>query len=604
MTVEAEPRDLRDDEINALRGKYDRERERRQRADGNSQYIPADGDFARFSDDPFADPRPDREPLNEDADVVVVGGGFAGLMTCVRLKMAGIENFRLIEKGGDFGGTWYWNRYPGAACDIESYCYMPLLEETGYIPTEKYAKAPEIFEYCKMLAEKFGLYDKALFQTRATELRWEAENNRWRVTTDKGDVLQPRFVCLSVGGVSRPKLPGIPGIGDFKGKAFHTCRWDYGYTGGDPQGEMTQLRDKRVALIGTGATAVQVLPQLAQWAQQVYLFQRTPSPIGPRGNRKTDPDFAAGLQPGWHFDRLLNFEAASMGMIRDQAGDLVSDGWTEMGRRLMVMADEDVAANSFTEKSAQMMQRADMAFMEDIRARVADTVKDPEAAAALKPYYDSYCKRQCFHDEYLEAFNQDNVKLVDTRGGGVDRITKRGLVVSRREYEVDCIIFATGFEIMPEAHRAADVEIVGAGGITLRERWADEYQTLHGISVDKFPNFFLVGSFRQAGGSVNATYVFDIQSTHVAATISELMNKGVVRAEVKTEAVESWQAALAEKTPAASRYLSQCTPGYYNNEGKGKGLIRDYIYGGGSLEYGRILSEWRESAMASDFALT
>ena len=604
MTVEDRSRDLDDAAIKALRAKYDAERKRRLRADGNGRYIPAEGAFASYSDDPSAGAKADREPLKEELDVLVIGGGFAGLMTCIRLKMAGIENFRLVEKGGDVGGTWYWNRYPGAACDIESYCYMPLLEETGYIPTEKYAKAPEIYQHCKMLAEKFGLYDKALFYTKAKELDWQAEDDRWLVTTREGDVLRPRFVCLSVGGVSRPKLPAIPGLGTFEGKAFHTSRWDYGFTGGGPQGGMVNLRDKRVALIGTGATAVQVLPHLAEWSKEVYLFQRTPSPVGPRDNRKTDKDFATDLRPGWHFNRLENFEAASMGMIRDEAEDLVGDGWTEMGRRLMVMADEDIQTNTFTEKSALVMQRADIEFMEGIRSRVTNIVKDPKTAAALMPFYDSYCKRQCFHDEYLDAFNRENVELVDTGGCGVDRITEHGLVVDGKEFEVDCIVFATGFEIMPETYRAADVEIVGAEGITLQQRWADDYQTLHGISVDKFPNMFLVGSFRQAGGSVNATYVYDIQTTHVAGIISQLLAKGVTRAEATADAVARWQAELAEKAPAAGKYLSECTPGYYNNEGAGKGLIRDYIYGGGSLEYARILTARRGAELASDFTLT
>jgi cyclohexanone monooxygenase len=171
---------------------------------------------------------------------------------------------RIIEKGGNFGGTWYWNRYPGAACDIESYVYLPLLEETGFIPLEKYSKGQEILEYSKAIARHFALYRDALFQTEVTDLSWDDEAQRWIVSTERGDKIRARFVAMANGPLHRPKLPGISGIETFKGHSFHTSRWDYDYTGGDPSGGLTRLADKRVGLIGTGATAVQCVPPSAR----------------------------------------------------------------------------------------------------------------------------------------------------------------------------------------------------------------------------------------------------------------------------------------------------------------------------------------------------
>jgi cyclohexanone monooxygenase len=199
----------------ALRRRYREERDRRIREDGEDQYVEAAAEFAHFADDdPYADPDFQRDPVDIDIDVAVIGGGFSGLMAAARLKERDIDNFRVLESGGDFGGTWYWNRYPGAQCDIESYCYLPLLEETGFMPKEKYSFAPEIFAHTRRVGEYFGLYDNALFQTRVTEVRWDEAIARWRVATHRGDDIRARFVVQATGPANRPKLPGIPGMGD------------------------------------------------------------------------------------------------------------------------------------------------------------------------------------------------------------------------------------------------------------------------------------------------------------------------------------------------------------------------------------------------------
>ncbi|MEV4898933.1 NAD(P)/FAD-dependent oxidoreductase, partial [Nonomuraea sp. NPDC055795] len=292
----------------ALRARYRQERDKRLRPDGNDQYLRLTGRFASYADDPYT-PRAPREPKDDHVTVAFVGGGFAGLVTGARLKEAGVADVRIVEKGGDFGGTWYWNRYPGAQCDTASFVYMPLLEELGHMPTEKYAHAPEILEHCRRIGKHYGLYDNALFHTEVTGLEWDDERALWTVTTDRGDRFTARFVAMGVGPLHVPKLPGIPGIDSFAGHSFHTSRWDYGYTGGDPAGApMDRLAGKRVAVIGTGATAVQCVPHLARACAELYVFQRTPSSVDVRDNRPTDPEWFAGIAtPGWQRRWLENF---------------------------------------------------------------------------------------------------------------------------------------------------------------------------------------------------------------------------------------------------------------------------------------------------------
>ncbi len=414
----------------ALRTKYREERDKRIRADGNEQYVEVKGDFSRYVDDPYVDPGFTREPLNDAVDVVIIGGGFGGLLAGARLREAGVKDIRVIEKGGDFGGTWYWNRYPGAQCDIESYIYLPLLEETGYIPKEKYSYAPEILAHARRIGEHFDLYRNACFQTQIKALTWSEEECRWIVTTNRDDKMSARFVVMSNGPLNRPKLPGIPGIDSFKGHTFHTSRWDYGYTGGDTNGNLHKLGDKRVAVIGTGATAVQCVPFLAKYAKHLYVFQRTPSSIDERGNRPTDPEWVKTLKPGWQKHRMENFNVLVTGGFQDQ--DLVSDGWTDIIRNLGGLL---MARNQNSELSPQEVMRlaeiADFKKMNQIRARVDAIVKDKRTAESLKPWYRQFCKRPTFNDEYLPAFNRPNVTLVDTMGRGVDRITGKGSGVRR-----------------------------------------------------------------------------------------------------------------------------------------------------------------------------
>jgi cyclohexanone monooxygenase len=412
----------------ALRRRYDEERDRRVRDDGNDQYVEVKGRFDHLLDDPYAEPNFTRDPIVRDMDVLVVGGGFGGLLAAARLRAAGYEDLCIIEKAADFGGTWYWNRYPGAACDTESYIYLPLLEETGYMPVSKYARAPEILEHSRRIGRHFDLYRSAIFQTVITDMRWLDDVSRWQVSTNRHDVLRARFVVLAGGPLNLPKLPGIPGVDSFKGHHFHTSRWDYAYTGGSSMGGLSGLADKRVGIIGTGATAVQCVPHLGAGAKELYVFQRTPSSVDVRNDRPTDPEWVKDLKPGWQRERMDNFTAVISGGKFDV--DLVDDGWTDLIGNILLAARKKSAAGEAVANTEELIQLADYAKMERVRARVDAVVKDGATADALKPWYNQFCKRPCFHDQYLDTFNRPNVHLVDTQGQGVERITERGVVVA------------------------------------------------------------------------------------------------------------------------------------------------------------------------------
>jgi cation diffusion facilitator CzcD-associated flavoprotein CzcO len=584
-------------DADTLRDKYRRERDRRLREEGNDQYVEVTEQFAHFLDDPYADPGFERQPLHDQVEVLIIGGGFGGLLAGARLRQAGVEDIRIIDPAADFGGTWYWNRYPGIACDIESYTYLPLLEELGYVPKEKYAFGEEILEHSKAIARKFDLYRDVCFQTRAQELRWDDEGGCWNVSTNRGDHMKARFLCLATGPLNRPKLPGIPGIEKFQGHSFHASRWDYAYTGGDGSGGLTGLADKRVGIIGTGATSVQCVPVLGESAKHLDVFQRTPSSIDIKHNPPTDPQWAQNLKPGWHQHRRENFNALVSGV--PQPEDLVGDGWTDLIGKLLLGLQQNEAADMSPAGIARAVELADFEKMEEIRARVDAVVKDPETAEALKPYYRQFCKRPCFHNEYLDTFNRSNVTLVDTLGKGVDCITEKGVEVRGQEYELDCLIYATGFEVGTDYSRRADLQLLGCGGQSLTDAWGEGVRSLHGMHVHGFPNCFIMSN-AQAGFTVSYPHLLDEQAKHIAYIIKTAEEQASTCVEVTQSGEAEWVQRCIEKARDAGDFLESCTPGYYNNEGRsGERNAQSGFYGGGSIEFFRILEEWRkEGSMA------
>ncbi|HVV24626.1 MAG TPA: NAD(P)/FAD-dependent oxidoreductase, partial [Pseudonocardiaceae bacterium] len=531
--------------------------------------------------------------LTDHATVVFIGGGFAGLVTGARLKEAGVGDVRIIEKGGDFGGTWYWNRYPGAQCDTASFVYMPLLEETGHMPTEKYAHGPEILEHSRRIGKQYDLYDRALFHTEVTDLEWRAPH--WVIRTNRGDELTAQFVIMGTGPLHVPKLPGIPGIETFAGHAFHTSRWDYEYTGGDPSGTpMDRLADKRVALIGTGATAVQVVPHLAKACGELYVFQRTPSSVDVRDNRPTDPEwFASIATPGWQQRWLENFTANQTG--GDVVEDLVMDGWTDLSRRMRAKITALPPDQLTQEKMLAAFEDSDYEKMSEIRARVDSIVRDPETARNLKAWYRQLCKRPCFHDEYLQAYNEPSTHLIDTDGKGVQRITPTGVVVADVEYPVDCVIYASGFEVGTEYTRRAGYDMTGRDGVRLSDHWRNGMRTLHGIHVHGFPNAFMVQPTQGAMLISNVPHNLTEAGRTIAVTIKHALDNGYSQVEATRAAEDGWVDMLLSG-PGRMFGSPDCTPGYYNNEGQPSEPRKLNVgYPKGATAYFRFIDAWRSS---------
>lgn len=585
-----------------LARKYAEERNKRIRARGSRQYVPIDIG-SDIEADPFAKTLP-REPIKKETEVAIIGGGFAGLLTAVHLVKAGVEDVTVIDKAADYGGTWYWNRYPGIACDTDSYLYLPLLEETGYVPTMRYSPGDEIFDYAKAIAKQYDLYQSAVFQARVTGAAWDDTALRWTVTTDRGDEIRSRYVVLATGGIlHRPKLPGIPGLETFQGDWFHSSRWDFDVTGGDSRGNLDKLKDKRVAIIGTGPTALQAFPHVARSAKETYMVQRTPTIVLPRNNAPTDEEWLTSQEPGWQEKRWANFEAQMLGVPVQEK--IVDDEWTKVWGIPALQLPED-GSEPDMDAYLRTVEEYDIEQMERARARVDEVVQDRALAEALKPWYATHCKRPGFNDEYLQSFNRPNVHLLDTDGGGPDAITEKGIVIDGIEHEVDVIIYATGFEAAVTPDRSGGFDVVGCSGQTLAEAWQDRVRTVHGIQTHGFPNMFVVGGLRQTAVTVNNTYAFTYQARHIADSIAQLRADCVVKFDISEAAVQQWCDVMDEKVGLVfnAEAVQACTPGYFNNEGDFDATTNNFengrpiwvdAYGGGTFEYQQVLTRWRES---------
>jgi cyclohexanone monooxygenase len=574
----------------ALRKKYDAERDKRLalRPEGLAQFRQMTGELEHYAEDPYTPVEP-RAPKRGPIDVLIVGGGFAGMQVAARLTQEGVDDFLMLDRGGDFGGVWYWNRYPGAACDCESYIYLPLIEEVGTVPTMKYVFQPEILAHSQAIGRTFDLYSRALFHTRVTDARFDEDASRWVITTDRGDELRPRFVILASGHYREPKLPGIPGIETFVGHSFHTSRWDYDYTGGASDEPMVNLRDKVVGIVGTGATGIQCVPPLARDAKHLYVFQRTPSSVDVRANAPTDVEWFKSLKPGWQQERMRNFGDVQRGLTME---DQVQDGWTQMIKLMQRRARPDMSM----EDLAELFQMVNYEIMENIRKRAETVVSDPKTAESLKPWYDWLCKRPCFHDGYLDVFNQDNVTLVDTEGEGIERIAGSSVFANGQEFELDLLIFATGFELSPY-EEGTPIPVTGRDGLTLAEKWKAGATTLHGQHVHGFPNFMLSTS-RQASWDNNFPYPQEVVATHLAKVVRQALDRGMETLEVTAEAEADWVRFHEEKSAPLQETWRECTPSYFNQEGRAdQRIIRNGAFGGSPSEFRDILAKWRDDGM-------
>ena len=592
-----------DIDLPRLREKYREEADRRRRPEGFAQYIEMDDALEALLEFDTYEPVPDRAPLGDEIDVVVLGGGFAGLIAAGRLRQAGVENIRIIDRAGDFGGTWYWNRYPGIQCDVESYSYLPLLEEMGYMPRDRYSYGLEIFEYCQQIGRHFGLYEHALFGTIVKALRWNDETSRWHVRTNRGDEIRARYIVMCPGPLNRPKLPGVPGVREFRGHSFHTTRWDYDYTGGSWENpDLSRLADKRVAVIGTGATAIQCVPYLARYAKHLTVFQRTPSYIDDRGNRPTDPEWAARQQPGWQNARMHNFHVGINEVFARDDVDLICDGWSEVNRNIQARREAAGWPELSFEQLMAMREEEDYRAMERIRQRVDSLVADPQTAEILKPWYRFLCKRPCFNDDYLPSFNRPNVTLVDVSANrGIDGMTADGIVANGVEHPVDCIIYASGFETTTDMRRRYGIDTIeGRDGLSLYAHWQDGFRTLHGMSVHKFPGLLFTG-WLQGGVSGSTTLMYDQQGRHIAHIVAEAMARGGVTVEPTRDGEADWVRTIRENLMLDTQFWHACTPGYNNNEGQEvtRYTIFGEPYGPGYDAFDALIRDWRDRG---DFA--
>lgn len=542
------------------------------RPPGTDQYTSEfNGDLAKYAVDPYATDIPSREPLSDDVEVLFIGGGFSALLTSARLRERGLESIRIVERGADVGGTWYWNRYPGAACDVVSYDYLPLLDELDYVPVNHYSRGPEIFSHCQAIAHKYHLYDLAVFNTTVTETRWDETDQLWHVKTDQGDVMRAQFVICANGTLAKPKLSAISGMESFAGHSFHTSRWDYNYTGEN----LEHLRDKVVGIIGTGASAVQIVPELAKVAKQVYVFQRTPSSIDVRDDWPTDPNWARKLEPGWQQKRRAKVLAAVENSLEKRAAKGASS----------------------PEEKLKKQENANIDYMMRIHKRIDEIVDDPATADALKPWYMFMCKRPCFHNEYLPSFNSPNVHLVDTKGQGITQISPKGPVFEGEEYELDLLVYATGFEVQ---QTGIYNDIVGVNDVNLQDKYSQGIRTLLGIHTAGFPNLFIMGGY-QASFQFNLTEMLQTQGDHIAACIDYVRANGHHTLDVTGEAEEWWVQNVIKHRGKTSR-SEECTPGYYNFEGNEQ-RRQDGNYNGGFRQYFEHQGQVREK-MEENFHCT
>ena len=579
-----------------LRERYREERDKRLRVDGNDQYLEPTGRFAHLLEDTYTRPEP-RQPVREDVEVLVIGAGFAGLVTAARMRQAGVADVRLVDKAGDVGGVWYWNRYPGAMCDTAAMIYLPLLEETGTVPSAKYVAAPEIHAHARRIAETFGLYDRALLSTGIVSVDWDEASARWIVRTDRGDELRVRWLCMGTGPLHRPKLPAVPGLETFGGPAFHTSRWDWSVTGGDPGGApMTGLAGKRVGIIGTGATAVQCIPHLARSAGELVVFQRTPSAVDARNNAPIDPDWFAGLEPGWQRKWMANFTTLqTLGFADD---DLVMDGWTDISRRIRdrVVALVAAGAQPDADTLLRAYEESDDEKMDEIRTRVDAIVADTDTAAALKPWYRQLCKRPCFHDEYLDAFNLPGTRVVDTDGRGVERIDAEGAWVGGVHHPLDVLVIASGFEVGTSHARRSGYDVRGRDGVLLSEKWSEGMRSLHGIHVHGFPNLFIIGFAQGSNQIANVPQNYVENSLAIADVVAHAKATGAETVEPSLSAEDEWVEFIASGPQRGLRGNADCTPGYYNNEGRPMGrreMLNGSGHPGGPGAFFAHLDEWR-----------
>ncbi|KAI0842803.1 FAD/NAD(P)-binding domain-containing protein [Hypoxylon sp. FL0890] len=641
------------DDFARVQQKYTAEAQKRLRPEGIAQYqtlSESDSDQLRhlvddiWADHAALDALPSPLTPGDCPKFLIVGAGLGGIVAAVRLIQAGFsaDQIMIIETAGGVGGTWYWNRYPGLHCDVESYIYMLLLEETGFMPSQKYAAGVEIRKYLNDTVKQWGLEKRILFRTKVDRLEWDDSARLWKAdfTTGRGprgdektsSTVNAEFVWLTAGLLSKPQVPKLSGVGieGFKGDYFHTSLWNYNVTGGsseEPFPVLSKLKDKTVGIIGTGATAIQVVPILAEYAKEVYVFQRTPSAVYSRGQKPTDPEEWKKIagEPGWQDARQANFAAHIHNIAPPGTPNLVDDEWSRQPAYSALVGDPEFA-NVAPEKVPEVISTflaRDAENSARLRARIAEIVKDKETAEKLTPWYPAWCKRPAHSDSYLQSFNKPNVHLIDTDGKGVDSVTPRGLVANGQEIPLDILVLGTGYQspssTLADPSARAGITMLGRGGQTISERWAPTGPaTLHGVASNGFPNLFFLSPL-QAGVSANHANVLDTQCRQIAYVIAVAhkkaggLTKSGLTVEVGIPAQEEWSAKIMQ---GAARFATMafCTPSYMTNEGHladpndtQEDLMkraRASTYSAGLPGYIKELERWREGDKLSGIEVT
>jgi cyclohexanone monooxygenase len=465
-------------------------------------------------------------------DVVVVGAGFAGLYALHRLRGLGFS-VRVLERGNGVGGTWFWNRYPGARCDIESvdYCYSfseELLDEWTW--TERYATQPEILRYLNHAADRLDLRPDIQLNTEVTSARFDEDSDQWLIDTEGDEQFSCRWCVMAVGNLSAVKRPAFAGLDEFEGRWFHTGQW--------PE-EGVDFTGRRVAVIGTGSTGIQAIPQIAKQAAQLYVLQRTPNYSMPAQNRPLDPEeqreirrnYAQRRRLAEQSDAGIPFPApasAAFEVTPAQRRGMYEEGWQRGGINALSYAFTDFFTNHAANSTAA----------EFTRQKIREIVRDPEVAEALCPYQHIGTKRTCVDIGYFETYNRDNVRLVDLRREPLSQITRRGVVTQAAEYEVDRIVFAIGFDAMTGALTGIDIH--GAGGRSLREHWDAGPRTHLGLAVAGFPNLFMVTG--PGSPSVLSNMVVSIEQhvDWISDCLESMRARGVTRIEATAGAEAAW----------------------------------------------------------------
>ncbi|WP_342212912.1 NAD(P)/FAD-dependent oxidoreductase [Nocardia wallacei] len=475
-----------------------------------------------------------------EIDAVVVGAGFAGLHMLHKLRELGFS-VRVYEAGGGLGGTWYWNRYPGARVDVKSmyynYSFDPELEQE-WEWTEKLPPQPELLRYIDHVADRFDLRKDVRLHTRVTAAVYDESAARWRITTDRGEVVSARFAIMATGCLSVPKRVEVPGIETFRGRSFHTGEWpehDVDFTG------------RPVAVIGTGSSGVQIVPLVAAAAEQLTVFQRTANYVLPAGNHPIDPEYQREIKSRYREVRTANRES-SFGIAQPEptkgALEVSEEERNAFYRKVWEDKDSELVSMlvGFTDLLAD--EAANETAAQFIRDRIAEIVTDPAVARLLQPSGLFGVKRPVLGTNYYETFNRPNVRLVDVRATPLTQVTASGLETTAESFEFDDIIYATGFDAMTGALAAIDIR--GRDGVSLREKWAAGPVTYLGLAVAGFPNLFTLAGSGSPSVLSNMMVSIEQHVDWVADAIVSMRSRGITTMEARVDAEQGWTRHVGE----------------------------------------------------------